>query len=320
MRPEMLCFLGMVGRFKHTGDKYSRRFRSLYSFRGRVGDFAQVGLDDRGVPWRSVVQVVDIDRRLSLSKLCASFDLESVWHRPTRGAGGGHCYHCLRIGHRFRWVMPPETVVETWGSFMHNLHDDMANASAWRVCARLFLRAAGVRCAGAAADERFVDLIARFFVDELRKRPYISRPTARPLARSGAQASCDAWQWGLGELTLGSDWYGAFDKSAWRATCFPSAFDDETVAALDRSLRRSPLGTPLRDGAGRKLLRGLNPIPGAGHVGSEGRERLQAWLRSEDAATWRSRRDKLYGEGVLDDADLDAEAAPSSSSSSSSSS
>lgn len=59
VRPEMLCFPGMGGRFKHTGAKYSRRVRSLYSFRGRVGDVAQVGLDDHGVLWGSVVQVVD---------------------------------------------------------------------------------------------------------------------------------------------------------------------------------------------------------------------------------------------------------------------
>jgi len=233
--------------------------------------------------------------------------------------------------------MPPETMCETWGSFMHNLHDDMSNSSSWRVAARLFLKAAGVQCTGHPRDERLVEEIARVYVDELGKRPYISRPrvNTRDIAtiQSRVRIASASWQWSLDELSLGRDWYSTFDKSHFRATLKPSTFDAEMLGAVDRSIRRSPLGAPLRDGAGQKLLRSLPLMPrerrAANPVTSVARERLRRWLRSSDAGEWRRRREMLYGGTDRGDADPDAGSAasgpssappPSSSSSSSSSS
>ena len=328
VKPSCLCAPGKGSRFGNTKARYSRRFRAFFKFSGSLGDFAQVGC---GPPQLAVVQVVDAKWKVSLSKLCASFDMDPHWHKPTRarGAAQAHCYHGVRVGHRFRWLMPPETMCETWGSLLHILHDDMANSSSWRLAARLFLQAAGVRCTGHPRDEQIVEQIAVCFVDELGKRPYINRPSrdVRDDSLHRARASGSAWQWGLDELVLGRDWYSTFDKTRFRASLLPSTFDVELLASVSRSVRRSPLGAPERDGEGKKLLRSLPFMArqrGGGRAWTTGsRDRLQKWLQSSDAAEWRAHREKLYGDGALPDVDPDqdpefvAASSPSSSSSSS---
>ena len=122
-----------------------------------------------------MVRVVTLSYRVDMRGLAASFDLDPAWHRPSVENGEIlHCYHMVYFGHILRFLQPPETCCETWGSQLHNLYGDNKLLAPKRHIARLFLKAGGVKCIGGDRDEALVEAIAEHMVDDLKRDTFIA--------------------------------------------------------------------------------------------------------------------------------------------------
>lgn len=145
-----LCCVGHSANWAHARAQRKRLFRII---EGQKGDVATIC---GSVHCGFVVQICKVKRRFCQQRLAASLDLDPLWHCPD--VGGIHCYHAVRVGHRFRFITPPETCCESWGSLIHILYDDMRCASIERLVARLFLKEAQLTCAGSSRDDAVVEV------------------------------------------------------------------------------------------------------------------------------------------------------------------
>ena len=315
--PRSLCQPGCSLRWSSPKFKNSVRYKNLFRFSGTVGQIAQIGLGDMKT---FVVQVVDEKRTFSPGALAASFDTDAYWHVPTRGAGEPvtgcpnvkHCWHALRLGHRLRWLCPPETVCESWGSLLHNLHNDMANSHPARLGMRLFLKAAGLRCCGHPRDERVVEEIARCMVEDLHRNPHVKRPTRKVLlseVQKRMRKSAVAWEWGIAELSLGRGWHTSTDPDAFRISVKPKTLDVRVLDAMEKRYVRTHRGEHKRLRTGTKILKPL-PMEEMGKreakqnkvlTTSVLRARLQKWLTSDSGDSWRKHKERLAGDHASDD-------------------
>ena len=232
-----------------------------------------------------LVRVLSTVRGVDVERLSASFDTDPAWHKVGKSSHVPHCYHMIRAGHRFRMLFPEETPCETWGSQLHSLYRDMAALSARRYACRLFLKAAGVECAGHPRDEAIVDALAQHFAG-----------SRNPHKRRGDKLSK-----GVRDLRRGQ-------KDALMTThieCIKPDVVDSVVAPcrldpivrkhLETRFERDFKGTVNRGADGQKTIRALpmhkNAVKDA--AVSVMRARLSDWLRSEEGSEWQRKRTAL---------------------------
>ena len=227
-------------------------------------------------------------RQLDVGKLAASFDIDTSWHQPTGRFPEG-CYHVLRLGHRLRFLCPPETPCEAWGSLLHILHRAMANCPHQRLRSRLFLKEAKVRCCGGARDEIFVQLISEALL-AAGKRPMPKCPRVTHW-RSALGDTQRTSPWLLNEETLGT--LTVEDLLA-ETTKDPPSLDISVRDHLRRRLQKNVYGALQRDQFNRKLQVALPIEQGqlrhSSATVSVWRDRLQSWLQSDEGKAWNTRR------------------------------
>jgi len=302
--------LCLVGRARGLAQaRYGRR-RRLTLADGERGDFAAVF---KGSRQGFLVEIVAVSRTLSASKIAAALDMDPTFHGAAGWKSGALCYHAVRLGHRFRFLLPPETPCETWGSFMHRIFDDMfATTGAERIAARLFIKEAKLQCRGRARDEAVVREIARFYVEELKRDPHGGPAgTSYALAALARDPQGEARAWGVqGPILSG---HARPRPAGWRFEYAPAALDPGIATAILRRARRTPEGAFKRDSRGQKIMVPLSTLPrGRRAAGSNAtisvvREGLQDWLRSEAGKEWRERRASLFDRpDACADADSDA--------------
>ena len=267
----------------------ARRARPCFAYPGQVLGLLTFGLEGKLVRVLAVTQKVDVRR------LAASFDTDPAWHQPSLAPlthGVKHCYHMIFLAHRFRLLLPPETCVETWGSQLHKLYDDQTNLPAARHAARLYLKESKVQCVGGARDEAIVTAIAEHLIDVGGKKPHLRRGGAASSQSNVLKLlQRDESAWGLAggvALRLGRD-----EEHLLRTQ--PTQLDPALRRHLEARVERDVYGKSKRDGSGVKLLRApaiAKPML-SDVTRSVFRERLAAWLSTDDAADWRRQRDAL---------------------------
>ena len=261
-----------------------------------------VGLLTPGLEGR-LVRVLSVQRKVNLRRLAASFDTDASWHAPWGGASAppavrcDHTYHMILFAHRLRFLLPPETCVESWGGQLHHLYRDQNNFRAWRYAARLFLKQQQVVCTGGVRDEALVDAIAEHLVDEVRKKPVRAQASVACRARPSSLAVVqrDHSSWGLVTTALSTSRENVVQFSE------PLALDPAVQAHLASRFERGAMPDSsghlrlLRAASGVKLVKApaiAKPLLKEVTT-SVFRERLVAWLATPSAAEWRRQREAM---------------------------
>jgi hypothetical protein len=245
----------------------------------------------------TLVRVLTVTQKVDRRRLAASFDTDPTWHKPHKTPhqtlGVRHCYHVLFLGHRFRFLLPPETCIEGWGSMLHNLYADNANLGPARHAARLFLKESKVQCVGGERDEAIVTAVAEALVDLGGKEPHLRRSGGDPSQSNLVQRlRRDESAWGLADdvaLSLG------LDAQELKRRTQPTDLDPALRRHLEARVERNIYGKATRDGSGVKLLRSpaiAKPLL-SDVTRSVFRERLTSWLSTPEAAAWREQRNAL---------------------------
>ncbi len=186
--PRNLCLPGHARLWLRA--RYARR--QFFKFEGSPGDIAQVTV---GPAARCLVLVLEEKRLLDRGRLAADFDMNFWWHLPCGERYPHGCYHILRLGHRIRFLCPPETPAEAGGSYMHILHRKMGQTTFQRLRHRLFIKEAGLRCVGSSRDEAIVATITEALL-RAGKNPFVRRglQTLSHCVRSvRGQGSAEKW-------------------------------------------------------------------------------------------------------------------------------
>ena len=282
---ESLCLPGHVAGWRRA--RYRRR--RIWKFCGGVGSIASVA---HGPLARSLVLVVEEERELDVGLLAADFDKRPFWHMPCGSRYPRGCYHIVRLGHRLRFLCPPETPAEGSGSIIHRIHRQMAQPYFQRIRHRLFIIEAGLKCVGHSRDEAIVAAIAEALL-QAGKKPFVRRPAADGVAFAlkGLRRHRGA-DWRLSS-DIAADFVEDFKRDAHED---PPDLDPVVAETLRRRCERNFDGREfVRDSAGHKKMGGLplfgNQLRHAGATRSAWRDRLLDWLKSEDGKSWQVQRD-----------------------------
>lgn len=292
---DSLCLPGRAKRW-HSA-RYGRRQR--WKFRGGLGAIASVA---HGPFARSLVIVLEEDRVLDVGVLAADFDMRPFWHMPCGAKYKHGCYHIVRLGHRLRFLCPPETPAEGSGSIIHLIHRQMAQPNFQRIRHRLFIKEAGVKCLGHVRDESIVAAIAEALM-HAGKKPFVRRHAdgeshSIKTLRSSMLGLC--WQ-------LSADVAEEFLEEYRRdAHADPADLDPVVAETLRVRCERNFSGREfVRDTAGYKKTQGLplfgNETRHAAATRSVWRARLLDWLQSDDGKAWAAKRDSRLDADDLED-------------------
>ena len=290
--PGMLCLPGHAHQWRSA--RVARR--KVYKFQGRPGSIAQMAV---GPAAASLVLVLEDTVEVDPGRLAADFDMNFSWHVPCGKQFRDGCYHVLRLGHRLRFLCPPETPAESGGSLMHILHRKMAKTSFQRLRHRLFIKEAGIQCVGQARDEALVAALAETLL-RAGKNPFTRRGgetssyTLRHLRhRSRHQGA--AVDWRLSQHVFDGTFRDFLEKN--RTNEDMHDIDPRVAETLRRRCERSFDGASfVRDSWGHKKMPAL-PLFGAQlrhgtEARSAWRDRLLEWLKSDDGKLWSASRDK----------------------------
>ena len=262
--------------------------------------YIQRFLESRGPQTGRVVRVVAMESRFDESAIAAAIDTGRTLHEPRPGSHGQHCWHICKLGHRIRFLLPPETPCESWGSLTHILHDDMAVSGVERIVPRLFLKEAQLECAGGARDEAVVAEIARCIVDRFGRDPHVKAPRGEvsySLTKLRRQLGHWLWQVDAGDLVDQPrlEW----QRGGSCSELVPTALDPGIARAVMRGVTKDR-GRAVRDSHGRKVLKPLDftasskRVVGKDVTVSVVRASLKSWLASEAGAAWRATRASLF--------------------------
>ena len=241
---------------------------------------------------RSLVFILEDKRELDTGRLAAHFDMHSSWHQPLGQEWPAGCYHILRLGHRLRFLCPPETPAEAAGSLLHILHRKMNRANFQRLRNRLFLKEAGIRCLGHARDEAIVATIAEC-LHNAGKNPFVRRGTrAVSFAIRQLRAHCAGSQWELPEAVAKESLDSLLAQNAHKD---PHDLDPVVAETLRKRCERTWDGRAFnRDAWGHKRLRPLplfkNEVQHSAATRSAWRDRLVDWLKTGDGKAWKEKR------------------------------
>jgi hypothetical protein len=298
VKASSLCQPGHAQNWK----KSRARRRHLFSFAGSVGDVAQV---NSGPLCNTIVYVLEEERLVNVGKLASNFDMDPSWHLPLPPTFPNGCYHLVKLGHRMRFLCPPETPMETSGSLLHVIYNDMAREAYDRIRQRLFIKEAGLRCAGSARDEAIVRVVAELLIRSGCDPFTRQKQTRLPHSVARLRQNADARHWKLGEdvddATM-MDYLDPSSTSVPAALRAPRSFGVELDPVVAQSVRRSFEKTSMgnayqRDHLGHKHIKAMplyaNELRHQSATRSVWRERLQAWLRSEDGQQWSDQRTRF---------------------------
>ena len=238
-----------------------------------------------------LARVLSAEHKVNLRQLAASFDTDPTWHAPD---SGHHCYHMILVGHRLRFLLPPETCVESWGGQLHHLYRAQNNLRPWRYSARLFLAEQHVQCTGGVHDEALVHAIAEYFVDELGKKPVRARSfvAARCAPTALAVRQRDRSSWPLAPTALSTS--RAELVALQEPTALDPALGKHLASRFERAAMPDSSGVvrPLRSDTGAKLVQApaMAKLLLKDVTRSVFRERLVAWLATPSAAEWKRQR------------------------------
>jgi len=178
----------------------------------------------------------------------------------------------------------------------------MATAGADRIVSRLFLKEAGLECAGRRRDEQLIHEIAIVIVGSFGKTPFVKgkKRQNESQALSSLRASPGGDIWSCGGLSA-ARW--ALRDEALAEEVQPRHLDRGIENSLRHCFARGPDGKVQRDMHGRKVL-----LPLGYHTESKRqaakdtaasvvRHHLQKWLQSADGDAWRREREELLGQG-----------------------
>jgi hypothetical protein len=255
---------------------------------------------------KSVVLVLEQERRVNIPALAASFDMDPYWHSPAGDEYAHGCYHMVKLGNRLRLLAPPETPCESWGYLLHMIWRDFASLpTTQHIQNRFFIREAGLQCSGSARDESLVQTIAEVFVSSGKsvfgKRCKLDLSLGVHSARRNAGRA----DWELPEE------YGAArsldDFLDWKREV-PKVMDAGVEAILRANLEREWVGSYRRDQYGHKKMKAhalySNQLRHGSTTRSVWKDRLQLWLSTDEGREWNARRDALLDkEGQTEDID-----------------
>jgi len=195
--------------------------------------------------------------------------------------------------------------METSGSLLHVIYNDMAREAYDRIRQRLFIKEAGLRCAGSARDEAIVCVVAELLIRSGCDPFTRQKQTRLPHSVSKLRQNADARHWKLGEdvddATM-MDYLDPSSTSVPAALRAPRSFGVELDPVVAQSVRRSFEKTSMgnayqRDHLGHKHIKAMplyaNELRHQSATRSVWRERLQAWLRSEDGQQWSDQRTRF---------------------------
>ena len=286
-----LCIPGHAANLRRA----RRRRRQWFCYRDGVSGFAQLFL---GPLANAVVIVLEEERNLDVSKLSANFDMDPKWHSPS-GMYPEGCYHIVRFGHRLRFLCPPETPCESWGSLLHILFEDMRTSNHSRIRNCLFIKEAGLVCCGGARDEMIIGILADCML-EAGKNPNVKKPASRTTVsfavRNARRSDPSRPSLFISDGGSGFEMEDLLEHSV----IDPPSLDEAVATHLRQRFQRDHYGQVLRDNFGKKQIKKLNLFPDqfrhSEATASVWRARLQAWLSSEGGREWAQRRIRLVGE------------------------
>ena len=264
-----------------------------------------------------LVHVQRVVADLDWSAVSAAIDCDPYFSRDGHGRHeqcGGSAWHAVRIHNFCRPMGSPEACCERVGSLMHNIWDPhrAARGGTGLLMDEVVLQEAKVDCTGSARDEGLVQEIAKALW-HTGYRPLITQrkralreatgalrgAPSKAIARarlSGDDVDADrAWTFGAADSD-GSQ--GSDSDGEWVGT--PSWFPRVGMAAALDERRRAHAPAYSCEHVNRAIGRVAEgaPIPTirehpgkpADRAGSDRREALRTWLRSEEGLAWTAKK------------------------------
>ena len=252
------------------------------------------------------MRIVDVNSTINYGAVARLIDTDPSVHRPCKE--GFTCYHACYVAHRCRFLLPAESICETWGCIMHILFNDMGACDTERYVSRLFLKEAKLAAQGSQRDEDVIFDIANVLVHRLGKQPENQRKSKRGSFHSasssvhlnGADTLGNTKRWERANLLLLSSFENLVpDKKNTHLTT-PSKLNASSAKAIESIFHRDAQQQVVRDGDGNKVMAALDYMKLDKRTKkkdlavSPRREVLSAWLESSQGVDWDMFRRSFY--------------------------